>query len=68
MKRYFVKPSRAANIHEEVDAENYLSRTVFEPDDTPFETGVLDADGRMIMASYSLGPIGFLTEFVQTDE
>lgn len=67
MKRYFVKPS-LANINEEIDAENYLSRTVFEPDNTPFETGVLDADGRMIMASYGLGPIGFTTEFVKTDE
>lgn len=71
MKRYFVQPRNAprlANIHEEPDAENYLARTVYEPDYTPFETGVLDAEGRMIMASYEMGPIGFTTEFVLRDE
>lgn len=67
MKRYFVKPCRLANINDEVDGENYLSRTVYEPDGTPFETGILDANGRMIMASYSLGPIGFI-QFAPTDE
>ena len=57
-KRYFVP--HLANIDEHVDGENYLSRTVYEPDDSPFETGILDADGRMIMASYQIGPIGFI--------
>ena len=68
MKRYFIKPSRLANINEEIDGENYLSRTVYEPDDTPFETGVLDAEGRMIMAQHCISRIGFTTEFVKTDE
>ena len=60
-KRYFVKPARLANIHEEPDAENYLARTVFEPDDSPIESGVLDADGRMIVYTLAIGPIGFVT-------
>lgn len=72
MKRYFVKPDfqpvRLAHIHDEVDAENYLARTVYEPDYAPFETGVLDAEGRMIMAHFEMAPIGFTTEFVRTDE
>lgn len=64
MKRYFIKPRshpRLANIHEEPDAENYLARTVFEPDDSPIETGALDADGRMIVYTVRIGPIGFIT-------
>jgi hypothetical protein len=65
MKRYFVQRPRLANIDEHVDGENYLARTVYETEYEPFETGILDADGKMIMAQYEKPEIGFrLTEFV----
>lgn len=64
MKRYFVRP-KSASIHEEPDGENYLARTVYEIEHEPYETGVLDADGQMIVAQYEKPEIGFrLTEFV----
>ena len=71
MKRYSVRkqnPTRLAHYEDGPDAENYLARTIFEPDDTPIETGILDADGRMIVYMMSIGPIGFTTEFVRSDE
>jgi len=64
MKRYFVRPAKAlrlASIDGEVDAENYLARTVYEPDADPIESGILDAEGRMIVYQYRIGPIGFIT-------
>ena len=59
MKRYFTRP-RLADIDAEPDAENYLARTVYEPDDTPYETGILDAQGNKIFAAIRMDQIGFV--------
>lgn len=60
MDREYVilKRTRSANIDEELDAENYLSRTVYE-DTELIDTGVLDESGEKIMARRKLR-IGFV--------
>jgi len=60
MRRYITLPHKpkAAIIDEELDGENYLSRTVFEPDDSPMDTGLLDSHGNPLYAVYSRQPIG----------
>ena len=63
MKRYFTRP-RLADYDSGPDAENYLSRTVYEPDQTPYETGIFDAAGNMMYAQVIFDQIGF----VRTDE
>lgn len=50
---------RSAKIDEEVDAENYLSRTVYEPEEL-VDIGVLDSDGNKVMARRKMDPIGFV--------
>ncbi len=60
MKRYFIKPRMERLDGFEIDPENYLARTVYEQDDTPFATGVLDRDGNMIMAAVCMDQIGFV--------
>lgn len=50
---------RSAKIDEEVDAENYLSRTVYEPEEL-IDIGVLDSDGNRVMARRKMDPIGFV--------
>lgn len=57
MRDYVVR--RAAKIDEEVDGENYLSRTVYEPEEL-IDIGVLDSDGNKVMARRRLDPIGFI--------
>jgi hypothetical protein len=52
MKRYFVRPAKPPRL---------LARTVYEPDADPIESGILDAEGRMIVYQYRIGPIGFIT-------
>ncbi|TIR87359.1 MAG: hypothetical protein E5X05_01290 [Mesorhizobium sp.] len=50
---------RAADIDENVDAENYLARTVYEPEEL-IDIGILDADGNKVMARQRMDPIGFI--------
>lgn len=57
MRRSYVV--RAARIDEEVDAENYLARTVYEPEEL-FDIGILDSEGNKVMARRRLDPIGFV--------
>lgn len=57
-KTYFVRP-RGADIDQNVDAENYLARTVFE-DHELIDIGVMDKDGNQIMARKRLDPVGFI--------
>lgn len=57
MKRYVTK---AARWHDWIDSETYLARTVLEPDPTPRETGLLDANGNKLYAVEELDQIGFM--------
>lgn len=57
MRDYVIR--RAAKIDEEVDAEDYLARTVYEPEEL-FDIGILDSDGNKVMARRRLDPIGFI--------
>ncbi len=56
-REYIIR--RAAKIDEEVDGENYLARTVYEPEEL-FDIGILDSDGNKVMARRRLDPIGFI--------
>ena len=57
-KVYVIRP-RGADIDQNVDAENYLARTVIE-DHELIDIGVLDKDGNQIMAHKRLDPVGFI--------
>jgi hypothetical protein len=59
MKRYFVRKVMG-DIEHGVDAENYLSRTVYEADPDLIDIGVMDADGNPIYAANAKAPIGFV--------
>lgn len=50
---------RSARIDEEVDGENYLARTVYEPEEL-FDIGILDSEGNKVMARRRIDPIGFV--------
>lgn len=50
---------RMADIDENVDAENYLGRTVYE-DHELIDIGILDRDGNKVMARKRLDPVGFV--------
>lgn len=50
---------RSAKIDEEVDGEQYLARTVYEPEEL-IDIGVLDSDGNRVMARQKMDPIGFV--------
>ena len=60
-RRYF--PARADSESDERwferDAKP-MGLTVFEPDNTPQDTGLLDAHGNRLMAVSELDPIGFI--------
>lgn len=62
MKRYITlshKP-KLADMDEYPDAENYLARTVFEPEPQAIKTGLLDASGNDIYCVEDREPIGFV--------
>jgi hypothetical protein len=63
MRQYITLPHkpRLAHYEDGPDGEDYLSRTVFEPDDSPMDTGLLDSHGNPLYAVYSRQPIGFVT-------
>lgn len=50
---------RSGDIESEVDAEDYLSRTVYEEFDL-IDIGVMDKEGNPIMARKKMDPIGFV--------
>lgn len=50
---------RSAKIDEEVDAENYLARTVYESEEL-IDIGIVDSDGNKVMARRRIDPIGFV--------
>lgn len=58
MRRDYVT-RRCADIDENPDGENYLSRTVYEPEEL-IDIGILDADGNKVMARQRIDPIGFI--------
>jgi hypothetical protein len=64
IKRYMtsrpMRSARQANCEDGPDAEHYLARTVFEVDPTPYQTGLLDAFGDPLWATYEMDPIGFV--------
>ena len=59
MRRDYVTRRRSASIDEEPDAENYLARTVYDPEEL-IDIGILDADGNKVMARLKIDPIGFI--------
>ena len=50
---------RLADIDQNVNAEDYLARTVYE-DRELIDIGVMDANGNPIMAMERMEPIGFV--------
>jgi hypothetical protein len=63
VKRYIINPRLAPMPDwsgDGPDAENYLSRTVHEPDPTPYPIGLLDAQGNELYAVNEMEPIGFV--------
>lgn len=61
MRRYVtMRRPRLAAMDNDPDAEDYLSRTVYEPDDAPQPTGLLDAQGNELYAINEMDPIGFI--------
>jgi hypothetical protein len=60
MARQYVRMRRrSADIDANIDAENYLAKTVYE-DFELVDTGVLDEDGNKIMAHEKMDQIGFI--------
>jgi hypothetical protein len=58
MKRFV---TRSATLWDHyLNAEDYLGKTVFEPDPTPRPTGLLDAGGNKICVVEELDQIGFV--------
>jgi hypothetical protein len=63
LKRYSIRP-RSADYDIGPDGENYLSKVVFIEDVGPFDTGILDQHGNMIVMHLEPEPFGFcLAEF-----
>lgn len=61
MKRYVtLRRPRSQDINTEPDAEQYLARTVFEADPTPYQTGLLDAFGEPLWAVIESDQVGFV--------
>lgn len=71
-KRYFSKPTamrpRNGMIDENLDGENYLSRTVYEHDNEPFHTGLYDRHGNELWAMEARNPIGFVVFASEDDD
>jgi len=62
MPRIYVTVKRKpklADIDENVNAEDYLGRTVYE-DYELIDTGLMDEDGNKIMAHQKMDQIGFI--------
>ena len=59
-KRYLTRSIRSGDIDENLNAECYLARTVFETDPTPYQTGILDPFGEPLWAVIESDPIGYV--------
>ena len=59
MREYVSIKRRMGYIEQEVDGEDYLSRTVYE-DVELIDIGVMDHNGDPIMARKKMDPIGFV--------
>jgi hypothetical protein len=59
MKRYFLK-TKAANMYDGPDAENYLATTIYQIEPKAIRTGILDAKGNDIYMIDEPEPIGFI--------
>lgn len=62
MKRYVTlshKP-KSADYSSDPDGEDYLARTVFEPEPKAIRSGILDASGNDIYCIEEMEPIGFV--------
>lgn len=59
MKQYVICRPRSADIDANVDAENYLARTVHE-DHELIDIGLLDSEGNKVMAKKKMDQIGFV--------
>ena len=61
-KRYLTRHrfERVPDIDEHMNAENYISRTVYETDPTPYQTGILDPFGEPLWAVIESDPMGFV--------
>lgn len=57
MRDYIIR--RSADINSDVDAENYLAKTVYESEEL-IDIGVLDSEGNKVMARRRMDPIGFV--------
>lgn len=57
MRDYVIR--RMADIDENVNAEDYLARTVYE-DHEMIDIGLLDSEGNQILARQRMDPIGFV--------
>lgn len=51
---------RLADWYDGPDAEDYLSRTVYETESTPQQTGLYDCDGNELYSLIEKDPIGFV--------
>ena len=60
MKRYVTMRTKAADMYDEPDAENYLARTVYELETRAIKTGLLDAQGNDIYMIEENDPIGYV--------
>lgn len=58
-KREYVIRRRMADIDDNVNAEDYLARTVFENHEL-IDIGLLDAEGNPILVHEQMDPIGFV--------
>lgn len=59
MAREYVIRRRMADIDDNVNAEDYLSRTVYEEHEM-IDIGLLDSEGNAILARKKMDPIGFI--------
>ena len=60
MRDYVIR--RSAHIDEQVNAEDYLARTVHEEHEL-IDIGVMDSEGNKIMARRRMDPIGFIRNY-----
>lgn len=60
MKRYVTMRSKVAGMYDDPDAENYLARTIYQPEPQAIKTGLLDAQGNDIYMIEENDPIGYV--------
>lgn len=60
MKRYVTMPRARVRAEYDDDVPLLPSLTVYEADNSPVDTGLVDHHGDPIMAVYDRSPIGFI--------